>query len=288
MMFADFMIALYDLFTPFSVQVGLSCATLQIVFYLLFSTKTLGNGPWAETPSFTAHQVVVLPVLLYLSIQGLREIEFGGGLAAGTAVDRLTGTRHVHFSEFVLGMMFFWDIPTGLCTPALREIPMVLHHIGMFATAAIAMGILSNGTPLLGFYAPFYFGLIEVSSLPLIVVDIFHPKHKIWNKYLTSEERPPWIKKLNDVSRLVFAFSFLLLRTIAFPYISVFGVLADVIEVTSLPLDQRNNVPSLPLFVMAFLNVLFSCLQLFWGSLLLRQIFKLLRGTGDSSKVKEK
>jgi TLC domain len=287
-MFADLMIALFDLFTPFAVQIGLSCATLQIVLYFLFSTKAFGNGPWAETPSFTAHQVVVLPVLIYLSIQGLREIEFGGGAAAGTAVDRLTGRMHDHFSEFVLGMMFFWDIPTGLCTPALRELPMVLHHIGMFATAAIAMGILSDGTPVLGYYAPFYFGLIELSSLPLIVVDIFHPKHKVWNKYLTSEERPPWILKLNEISRLAFAFLFLLLRTIAFPYVSVVGVFADVIEVASLPLAQRNNVPNLPLFVMAFLNVLFSCLQLYWGSLLIRQVFKLIRGTGDSTKVKVK
>jgi hypothetical protein len=282
------MVALFDLFTPFAVQVGLSCATLQIFLYLLFKANILGCGPWAETPSFTAHQIVVLPVVLYLMIQGLREIEFGGGAAAGTAVDRLTGTRHVHFSEFVFGMMFFWDIPTGLCTPVLREIPMVLHHIGMLATAAIAMGILSNGTPVLGYYAPFYFGLIEVSSLPLIVVDIFHPKHKVWNKYLTSEERPRWITKLNELARLVFAFSFFLLRTIAFPYVSVFGVLRDVIEVTSLPLDQRNNVPNLPLIIMAFLNVFFSCLQLYWGSLLVRQVVKLVRGDGDSTKVKVK
>lgn len=283
MTFSESMVALFDLFTPFAVQVGLSCATLQVVLYLLFSTKTLGTGPWAETPSFTAHQIVVLPVLLYLSMQGLREIEFGG---SDTAVERLTAPRHFHFSEFVLGMMFFWDIPTGLLTPALREIPMVLHHIGMFSTAAIAMGILSNGTPILGYYAPFYFGLVELSSLPLIVVDIFHPKHKVWHKYLTSTERPPWIMKLNELSRLVFAFSFLLVRTMAFPYVSVVGVLADVLEVTSLPLEERNNVPDLPLLIMAFLNVLFSFLQLYWGSLLIRQIIKLIRGSGDTKKSK--
>jgi TLC domain len=281
------MVPLFQLFTPFAIKVGFICFTMQLAFTLLFMTKSLGSGPWSKMPSFTAHQLVTVPVLLYLSIQGLREIELYGS-AGENAVERLLSPRHGHFSEFVLGMMFFWDIPTGLCTPPLRELPMVLHHIGMFATAAIAMGILSDGVPILGYYAPFYFGLIEISSLPLIVVDIFHPKHKAWNQYLTSNERPWWIMKINELSRLIFAFSFLLLRTIAFPYVSIAGVLADVIHVTSLPLNQRNGVPNLPLYIMAFLNVLFSCLQLYWGSLLIRQIIKLIYGREGTTKDKAK
>ena len=233
-------------------------------------------------PGFTAHQAIVIPVLIYLSIQGLRQV---GQAEETTAVDRLTGpTPHRHMSEFVLGMMFFWDIPTGLSTPALRDLPMVLHHFGMCGTAALSLGVLSNGTPVVGYYAPFFFGLIELSSLPLIVVDIFHPKHKAWHAYLTSDERPSWLARINEVSRLIFAASFLLLRTICFPYVTVFGVLADVRQVASLPLDERNGVPNLPLFIIATFNVLFSCLQLYWGSLLLRQIMKLFRGPSSKSK----
>jgi TLC domain len=279
------MIAFVDLFTPFAIQVGISCAIGQIIFYLVFATNVLGvTGPWTKMPSFTSHQIVVIPVLTYLSIQGLREFDMRGIGEMASAVDRLTSTPyHSHFSEFVLGMMFFWDIPTGLCTSALRDLPMVLHHIGMFTTAAISMGALSHGIPIFGFYAPFYFGLIEISSLPLIAVDIFHPKHKAWNAYLTSSERPRWVMKLNEISRPLFAFLFIVLRTIAFPYVSVMGVLKDVIYVTSLPLDQRNNVPNLPLYIMAFLNVSFSCLQLYWGTLLVRQIIKLVRGPKTKS-----
>jgi TLC domain len=258
---------LLALFTPFAVQVGLTCMVAQIVLYTLFATEFFGlwktGGPWSKMPGFTAHQVVTIPVLVYLSLQGLRE--FGHGDVV-TAVDRLTGPRHGHLSEFVLGMMFFWDIPTGLSTPALRDIPMVFHHFGMCVTAAVTMGVLSHGQPICGFYGPFFFGLIELSSLPLIFVDIFHPKHKAWHAYLTSNERSPWIMHLNDVSRLVFAASFLVLRTICFPYVTVVYVLVDVWKVTALPLEQRNDVPNLPLFIIAAFNVLFSCLQLYWGT----------------------
>lgn len=275
-----------DLFKPFVVQVGLTCLASQVVLYLLFSTEFFGlwktGGPWSKMPGFTAHQVTTIPVLLYLSVQGLRQLAQDD---VPNAVDRLTGLRHGHLSEFVLGMMLFWDIPTGLSTPALRDIPMVVHHFGMCATAAVSMGALSHGWPLLGYYAPFFFGLIELSSLPLIVVDIFHPKHKAWHTYLTSDDRPWWFVRINELSRLIFAAMFMLLRSVCFPYVSFFGVFVDVWKVTSLPLKERNNVPDLPLFLMAALNLLFSCLQMYWGSLILRQIIKLVQGP---AKAKEK
>jgi hypothetical protein len=293
MVIADIMTEWFDLFTPFAVQTGICCAVVQIILYLLFVTNFFGvKGPWSIMPSFTAHQIVVIPALIYLSIQGLNEFDIRDfiGIATNTAtatsaVERVTSPMHGHFSEFVLGMMFFWDIPTGLCTPALRDIPMILHHVGMFMTAAISMGIMSNGTPIFGYYAPFYFGMIEISSLPLIIVDIYHPKHKAWHAYLTSSDRSGWVMKLNDMARPLFALLFMLIRMIAFPYVSVMGVLRDVLNVTSLPLDQRNHVPNLPLYIIAFLNVSFSCLQLYWGTLLIRQIIKLLQGPTKTTKV---
>ena len=288
-MISKFMIAVFDLFTPFAVLTGACCAVVQVGAYLLLVTNFFGKGPWSIMPSFTAHQIVVIPVLFYLSIQGLRDFNIreviGATATTTTAVERVTSPMHGHFSEFVLGMMFFWDIPTGLCTPALREVPMILHHIGMFMTAAISMGILSNGVPIFAYYAPFYFGIVEISSIPLIIVDIFHPKHKAWNMYLNSNERSGWIMKLNDTARPLFALLFILVRMVAFPYISIMGVLRDALHVTSLPLEQRNNVPNLPLYIIAFLNVAFSCLQFYWGTLLIRQIIKLLKGPTTKTKA---
>ena len=279
----SFLRTLLDLFTPFAVQVGLTCLVAQLFLRALFATECFGKGPWSAMPAFTAHQAVTFPVVVYMSVQGLRQLMVWQ--EETTAVDRLTGpTQHLHMMEFVLGVLFFWDIPTYLLTPALRDLPMIMHHVGMFVTAAIAMGALSNGTPVVAYYAPFFFGVIELSSLPLIVADFCHPKHKAWHAYLTSEERPPWLARVNEVSRFVFMASFFVISNCCFLYVTFFGVVADVRQVASLPLDERNGVPILPLVIMAALNVTFSCLELYWGSLLLRQnVKRLLRGPSSKS-----
>lgn len=279
------------LLTPFTVKVGLMFLTGQCISYVLFATNFFGywEGPWSKMPAFTAHQVIVVPVLLFLSAEGLREWFFQ---EPTTAVDRLLGPRHGHLSEFVLGMMLFWDIPTGLLTPALRDLPMVFHHLGMCATAAISMGAISGPKlqPVLGYYAPFFFGLIELSSIPLIVVDLFHPKHKAWHAYLTSDTAPSWLTPTNEISRIVFAASFFVLRTIYFPYVTFTGVLPDVLEVAAMEPGERDDISLAPLYTMAAFNVLFSCLQFYWGFLLMRQVYKLLRGGGGggaTDKAKE-
>jgi len=222
--------------------------------------------------------VIVIPVLVMLSAEGLREWFFQEEPA--TAVDRLLGERHGHLSEFVLGMMLFWDIPTGLLTPALFDLAMVFHHFGMCLTAAISMGVLSGEKhqPVLGYYAPFFFGLIELSSIPLIIVDLFHPKHKAWHSYLTSGTAPKWLAPLNEVSRIVFAVSFFVMRTLWFPYVTFFGVLPDVVQVAALAPEERDDISLAPLYTLAAFNILFSCLQFYWGFLLMRQVLKLLRG----------
>jgi hypothetical protein len=57
-------------FTPFAVQSGLVCLAAQCaVFFVL---KVLGRnpstaGPWSRRAGFTAHQVVCVPVLAYLT-----------------------------------------------------------------------------------------------------------------------------------------------------------------------------------------------------------------------------
>jgi hypothetical protein len=267
-----------ELFTPYVIAVGVSFATVHIILYVLFVTKALGDGPWTNMPSYTAHKMITLPTLTYLSIQGLCYFDVRG-IHSNTwnAVDRVLippTSQQEQLSEFMFAMMLFWDIPVALLTPALRQSQMILHHLGMITLAALSMGIYSHGVKLFGYYIPFYFGFIELSSLPLTVVDLFHPKHKAWNAYLTSDERPKWLMTMNNHCRLMFAISFMLIRVFAFPYVSVMGVLTDVRYLTSLPLDQRNGVPNFPLIVMSVLDVLFSALQLYWGSLILPQLWK--------------
>ena len=281
-----------ELFTPYVIKVGVSFATAHIVLYLLFVTKAFGKGPWSVMPSYTAHKLITLPALIYLSIHGLLYFDVRGihsnSLNALDRVVTIPPPQFEHMSEFMLAMMVFWDVPVALLTPALRQSQMILHHIGMITLAALSMGICSNGVRLFGYYIPFYFGFIEISSLPLTVVDLFHPRHKAWNAYITSEERPKWLMTVNKRCRLIFAILFMLIRTFAFPYVSMMGVLTDVRHLTSLPLDQRKGIPNFPLVVMSVLNLLFSALQLYWGSLILPQLWKAFIGSVKAMTNKAK
>jgi hypothetical protein len=319
------MLNLGVLLSDFTVQVGAGCLIGHLGLVFLFrnigrqksfqpeeqesSTSTPGGRggavasqpsarPWSQMPSFTAHQIMCLPVLGSLIVEGVRQWDWSFpssstlGVTAGStslALDRIVTARHDHISQFVFGMMLFWDLPCGLCTPALRDAAMVAHHFGMLMVAGIALGALSHGRPLLGYYAPFFFGVIEISSLPLILVDIFHPRHRPWHNYLTNVA-PKWIAKVNDYCRIVFALSFLSLRALYFPYVTVMGVIPDLLTIRSLPATERPGIPNLPLDIMIVFNTMFSCLQMYWGYLVARQVIKLLLGTSstdDKNKAKK-
>jgi len=170
----------------------------------------------------------------------------------------------------------------------------------MFATAAVATGCLSPGQPLMAYYASFYFGAIELSSLPLLVVDLFHPKHKDWQSWLTGDAAPKWLAPANEAARVCFAVLFLLVRTMWFPFVSFAGVLWDVIQIQEEQADIRTRqgeagteaklVPQdvmFGLYVMAGLNIFFSCLQMYWGSLIVKQIAKKFSGK-DKREITDK
>jgi TLC domain len=269
-------VALQGIFTPFAIKVGLACLASQCLCFVILrylDANPSTAGPWSRRAGFTAHQLVTFPVLAYLTVEGLRlwiydtpETDVQGRM--------LDYNDHFHLSEFVLGMMAFWDLPTSILTRELRQPAMLLHHIFMFWTAAVSMGFISEERPLMGYYAPFYFGAIELSSLPLLIVDIFHPKHRDWHAWLTHSDSPKWLAKVNEVSRATFAVLFLLVRVIWFPYVSFFGVLRDVTQV-------QDGSAMLGLYLMASFNVFFSGLQMYWGTLVIKQAAKILFGKKD-------
>ena len=64
-----------------------------------------------------------------------------------------------------------WDIPCSVFIPSMKDNVMLAHHLGM---ALVAGAVSTTGTG--SYYALFFFGVIEISSIPLTLVDIFHPK----------------------------------------------------------------------------------------------------------------
>lgn len=106
------------------------------------------------------------------------------------------------------------------------DILMHIHHAAMLLMASISLGILSpDKIPIAARYAPFFFGVIELSSIPLVFVDIFHPhKHPEWNAFAKQHT---FLTQLNEISRILFAVLYISLRMIYFPKVVFQQVLPD-------------------------------------------------------------
>merc|ERR1719359_1697822 len=113
--------------------------------------------------------------------------------------------------------MVLWDIPCSVFIPSMKDNVMLAHHLGM---ALVAGAVSTTGTG--SYYALFFFGVIEISSIPLTLVDIFHPKRfpQLAKKYAI-------LGTANEVCRPLFAVLFLLLRALYFPIVIFRSLLPD-------------------------------------------------------------
>uniref|UniRef100_A0A7S0L7F3 TLC domain-containing protein n=1 Tax=Coccolithus braarudii TaxID=221442 RepID=A0A7S0L7F3_9EUKA len=164
----------------------------------------------------------------------------------------------------VIGMQIFWDIPTNIFVKAMWSPLMLTHHVGMLAASVLClMG------PFAQHYVPFYAGVIETSSIPLAFVDLFHPKH-----YGDLSDTYPAIGQFNLLCRLCFAFLFLVLRALYFPYVTFAEFAPDALSIL---FEKRSLPEKMATSVGLVLVVLFTGLQLYWARLLCQQAAKLLR-----------
>lgn len=195
-----------------ALQVGLACIAAQGVLTLLFA-KVLPDGFWARKPGFLAHQIIALPMMIIVAIIGTRAWFTDSGLATAEAriYDRAPAAETL--CAILLGELVLWDIPLTLL-PSIYSHASMGHHIGLAALAAICL------SPYMQFYAPFFAGVIEISSVPLQVVDFFHPKN-----YADLLSAHPLLHTLNAIARASFILSFVALRTIWFPIVMFAQVL---------------------------------------------------------------
>lgn len=107
------------------------------------------------------------------------------------------------------------------------DLLMHMHHAGMWWVGSISLGLLSpDKSPIGARYAPFFFGVIELSSIPLVLVDIFHPhKQPEWHAFAASH---PTIMKINEINRILFAILYNCLRVFYFPKVTFQQVVPDM------------------------------------------------------------
>ncbi|KAL1505102.1 hypothetical protein AB1Y20_008861 [Prymnesium parvum] len=254
------------MFWSVALGTGAVCAALQAVLWLLFS-RWLPDGVWRREPGFLSHQIIGLPLMVIITAIGAAAWFFPSDEAtqlSATPEGRVLGYYPTSdlLASIILGELLLWDIPMTF-VPSLYSTTTLAHHVGMAFVAVI------TEMPYLQHYVPFFGGLIELSSIPLQIVDVLHPKHFVeWTSV-------PWVNRLNSGCRTSFAVLFILTRTFYFPYVVLAQVLPDLGHLASTNSDQLVWATIAGVFACSF-----TALQLYWSSLIAKQIFK---GTRKSS-----
>ena len=251
--------------TETTVVIGLSCLAAQILFALLFA-KVLPHGPWTAEPGYTAHQAVCLPLMVYMAYTGCAT--WFGTVSYPSAESRVLALHMdgIYLAQVAFCELLFWDIPVGLAVASMREPVMLAHHFGMLAAAA-------GGVSLNSYYGKFFFGACELTSVFLVICDLFHPKHKAW---AALAEASPTLSALNNAMRGIFVLCYMLLRAIYFPYIVLSGLVPDVLEILTRPITSRNGASDAALLAPGIIGVCMVGLQWYWGYLLVQQLRKML------------
>lgn len=257
-----------------ALEYGVLFGGAQLLLALLFA-YVLPAGPWTSTPGFSAHQVIALAFMVYVACVG-SAAWFDPAAPPSTLLSRCADAHPVgqHLARLILGSQLLWDIPAGLLVPSLRQPAMLAHHVIMCTLSYLALD-----APAFLYYAVFYFGVVEISSVPLAVVDTFHPRQKEWTRFAAAH---PLVGALSAASRVAFAALYLVMRVLCFPYVMFTGVFADLPRLLAL---ETPPVAPYALITIGAGGLLLTALQLYWGVLVVKQVAKTL-GLGATAKAK--
>jgi len=237
-------------------------------------------------PGFTAHQVVALPLWAYMSYLGIKYFYLSNDDDYDTPYNRglKPHPAGIEVAEIAFGMQLIWNTPIGLITPGLGDPVILLHHLGMILCAGIMGGLF--GSSLGSYHALFYMGVTEISSIPLIVIELFHPKRMPWYQYFKEKDSSSFIHKIYEVCKVIFALSFLIVRGILFPYEVLCHCVPDCLYAISLPEEERNGTSNTEIYFLMISSFLFAFLQLHWATLVIRKSIESVYG-GKAKKKKD-
>jgi hypothetical protein len=241
-------------------------AFLQLALYLIFRRSK--HPVLMRSPGYSAHSVVACGFMLGASIIGTVGW-LNPPVVAATAGGRLLvpSDSARWLAAVVFGMLVGWDLPSSLAIKPLRKVDGLLHHIGMAFVAGV------GGTTLPMHYGLFFLGACELSSVPLT---IFHQTSKACEIAEQDDDFPDirlkHLGQLRDTSKVIFAASFLIVRTVWFTRVALFGYVRDALDV--LPTDAATG-SRFTIYSMLGAIVPFVGLQLYWSWLILKAALNL-------------
>mmetsp|Transcript_72129 Transcript_72129/g.191353 ORF Transcript_72129/g.191353 Transcript_72129/m.191353 type:complete len:212 (+) Transcript_72129:1-636(+) len=150
--------------------------------------------------------------------------------------------------ELILkAMLQIWE---GRIVPKGQEIIQYLHHI---CTILLCIHCLSYA--FLHYYAMFYIGISEGSSIPLGFMNLFKMSPTLAAKYPT----------LNTAVSLCFCCSFLLIRVVWWMKVNLMYWVDMAPLVGSANEAARSGVPLVHIYLWFFANIFLTAMQLYWA-----------------------
>jgi len=228
--------------------------------------KTSGGGGGAggaRTQLQNSYKVTSLVMNGLLA--GLGTYHFYFTLPNTTAAsERIAGYEELGMLSAIIIAYNLWALPVGLAIKEPSE--MIFHHVAVLLVASLP-AFFTNG---FRYFTPFFFGLIEISSVPLVMMNAFRENPHLDREYpITSL-----------IAGGSFAVSFIVTRVIMWmPQSYDFCRLAFLLCYTS---ESFGGRAILGAGILA--NFFLTALQLFWAR-------KIINGVMDvlllSKKVKE-
>lgn len=250
------LIETYDEAIELAAWTGAIAAAAQVALYLLFRQSS--NPAVSSTAGLAAHQVIAFFFMVLAFSVGGAGFWFGQVGAPksqrGMMLDECPSARWL--AAVLAGELVLWDIPCGLLIPQLRKVDSLLHHVAM---ALVAYTVLAS---IPSYYALYYLGAIELSSIPLQLNDYC----RLNQAAVRGPHAMPFLAKLNEMNHLLTAVLFVGVRLISFTYVSFTGAMPDTLHALATlgtsEADQRRRVP-LQVYVVTL--TFFQALQLYWG-----------------------
>lgn len=225
-------------------------------------------GPFKDDAALFVHQLCSLFCIAHCGIYGL--YYWYGGEAASVE-DRMYGPT---VGAVVIGrvnMAFqIYDLVTTLFISRLRKVEMVVHH----AMGGTMIYLLLRDC-YVHWYAIFYLGISEISSIPLVFVDVFKFFPNVAAKFPT----------VNNLLRMAFALLFILLRGLYWAIVSARHLYDTFLTI------QTGTVHNFQVMVFcALCNVVLTLMQWYWSYLIVRAVIKMVSGKkkNDDCTTKDK
>ena len=262
------------------IKSGLIGLSSQLALYLcLRQFNQTKKSIHAGNPGYTAHSVVALVLMIVVSYIGVKGFYFPENYmaTASDAVGRLLipSSESRWLACVITGMFFAWDIPSSIWIGSLQKPDVILHHLCMLLLA------FAGATVITMHYILYYFGVAELSSIPLVIYD----QLQLWCNTRDKDDAESVVdsgsdglvrlEKTRDVMGIVTAICFTWVRAYSFTKVTLTRFLPDCLAVlrTTATTALLSGNKRLLLKAIMVSSVGFTILQLYWFMTILQVAF---------------